>query len=77
VVLVDAPCSSSGVLRRRPSLRWALDPHQALHALPLLQADLLGRAAAMVREGGVLLYATCSLLRQENQGVALRWVLLR
>lgn len=44
VVLVDAPCSSTGVLRRRPSLRWTLDPQQALVSLPEQQKDLLAQA---------------------------------
>ena len=44
VVLVDAPCSSTGVLRRRPSLRWTLDPQQALAALPEQQKELLAQA---------------------------------
>lgn len=44
VVLVDAPCSSTGVLRRRPSLRWTLDPPQALMALPEQQRELLAQA---------------------------------
>ena len=44
VVLVDAPCSSTGVLRRRPSLRWTLDPPQALVALPEQQKELLAQA---------------------------------
>lgn len=48
VVLVDAPCSSSGVLRRRPSLRWTLDPPQALGAMPEQQKELLGQAQVCV-----------------------------
>jgi hypothetical protein len=44
VVLVDAPCSSTGVLRRRPSLRWTLDPQQALVGLPEQQKELLAQA---------------------------------
>eukprot|EP00624_Nannochloropsis_granulata_P002764 evm.model.NODE_23878_length_30850_cov_23.449724.8 len=69
VVLVDAPCSSSGVLRRRPSLRWTLKPEDALVNLPAIQRALLTQAQAHVKMGGRLVYATCSLLKEENEEV--------
>lgn len=69
VVLVDAPCSSSGVLRRHPSQRWALDLLEVTR-LAKLQLQILREAAEMVREGGRLVYATCSLIEMENEGVA-------
>lgn len=70
-VLVDAPCSSTGVLRRRPSQRWDLSEEQIYDALPKLQLEILERAASFVREdGGRLVYSTCSLLREENECVA-------
>ncbi|KAM3568602.1 hypothetical protein VYU27_009278 [Nannochloropsis oceanica] len=69
VVLVDAPCSSSGVLRRRPSLRWTLKPEDALVTLPAIQRALLTQAQAHVKVGGRLVYATCSLLKEENEEV--------
>ncbi len=65
-VLVDAPCSGTGTWRRQPEAR--LKPLD-LPALTRLQAQILADAAACVRPGGRLIYATCSLLRAENQGV--------
>lgn len=67
VVLVDAPCSSSGVLRRHPELRWLLTP-DLVAARAALQRRILARAAPLVRPGARLVYGTCSLLRAENQG---------
>ena len=68
-VLVDAPCSSTGVLRRRPSQRWDLTEKQ-IHDLPDLQLEILEKAASFVNEnGGKLVYSTCSLLREENENV--------
>ncbi len=66
LVLVDAPCSGSGSWRRDPEGKWALNAAR-LEELVLLQAAILGRAAAMVAPGGVLAYATCSLLTRENE----------
>jgi 16S rRNA (cytosine967-C5)-methyltransferase len=69
VVLVDAPCSSSGVLRRRPSQRWSLTEEEVCKSLPELQLQILMEAAAFVKNGGKLVYSTCSLLREENEDV--------
>jgi len=66
VVLVDAPCSGTGTWRRQPELRWRLTP-QRLDELTALQDRLLDRAAGLVRPGGRLVYATCSILLVENQ----------
>lgn len=68
VVLVDAPCSSTGVLRRHPSQRWAVT-EAAVRAVAAVQLQVLVEAAALVRAGGRLVYATCSLLREENSAV--------
>lgn len=68
--LVDAPCSELGPLRRGPDARWRLQPG-AWSGLPALQLELLARAAARVRPGGRLVYATCTVRRAENEEVAL------
>ncbi|MCB9764153.1 MAG: RsmB/NOP family class I SAM-dependent RNA methyltransferase [Alphaproteobacteria bacterium] len=65
-VLVDAPCSGTGTLRRSPALRERLTLER-IAALQQIQARILARAAPLVRSGGRLIYATCSLLRQENE----------
>ena len=68
-VLVDAPCSELGALRRGPDLRFRLDP-ASFATLPPLQLGILERAASHVRPGGRLVYATCTLRREENEEVA-------
>jgi len=68
-VLVDAPCSNTGVLRRRPDLRWRLTPDE-ITRLVATQRRLLSAAAQRVRPGGVLVYSTCSLEPEENDQVA-------
>ncbi|MCL6636518.1 MAG: 16S rRNA (cytosine(967)-C(5))-methyltransferase RsmB [Alicyclobacillus sp.] len=65
-VLLDAPCSGLGVLRRRPDIRWRRTPAD-LASLQTLQAELLRAAALLVRPGGVVVYATCTLLAEENE----------
>lgn len=69
VVLVDAPCSNSGVLARRPEARRRYTT-EAVASLAALQGALLAAAAPLVRPGGRLVYATCSLTPAENQAVA-------
>ncbi|MDW8367050.1 MAG: hypothetical protein RMK49_14490, partial [Abditibacteriales bacterium] len=66
--LLDAPCSGTGVLRRRPDARWRLTPAQ-IAELAGLQAALLHSAAAVVKHGGALIYSTCSLEPEENEQV--------
>jgi len=66
-VLVDAPCSGLGVIRKKPDIRYK-DPGP-LSALPQVQRDILDNAARYVRPGGVLVYSTCTLLRRENEEV--------
>ena len=66
-VLVDAPCSGLGVIRKKPDIRYK-DP-APLEGLPQVQRVILDNAARYVRPGGVLVYSTCTLLRQENEGV--------
>lgn len=65
IVLVDAPCSGTGTWRRNPDLKWRLTPER-LAQLISLQQEILTRAAKLVRPGGRLFYATCSLLPEEN-----------
>lgn len=66
LILADAPCSGSGSWRRDPQGKWAIDP-QRLQALQQLQAQILNEAAALLRQGGILAYATCSMLTEENE----------
>ena len=66
LVLVDAPCSGSGAWRRQPAARWMLT-EDGLAELLGTQAGILDAAATLVRPGGRLAYATCSLLRAENR----------
>jgi 16S rRNA (cytosine967-C5)-methyltransferase len=66
VVLLDAPCTGTGTLRRHPDGRWRLTPRD-LTALTALQAQLLDAAAPLVAPGGLLVYATCSLETEENE----------
>ncbi len=65
-VLLDAPCSGTGTWRRQPELRWKLTP-KVLAQRIALQDELLERAAALVKPGGRLIYATCSVLPGENE----------
>lgn len=67
-VLVDAPCTGLGALRRRPEARWRRQPAD-VSALAKLQRELLGAAIALTRPGGVVLYATCSPHLAETVGV--------
>lgn len=66
VVLVDAPCSGTGTWRRNPEARWRLTPER-LERYVALQARLLELGAKLVRPGGHLVYAVCSLLREEGE----------
>ncbi|MFC5300374.1 RsmB/NOP family class I SAM-dependent RNA methyltransferase [Azospira restricta] len=67
-VLVDAPCSGLGTLRRNPDLKWRQSP-QSVAELVAKQGAILAAAARLVKPGGRLVYATCSLLAEENDGV--------
>jgi len=70
-VLVDAPCSGLGVLRRRPEARWRVTPEQ-IEPLADLQTAMVLAAASAVRSGGRLVYSVCTLTRAETIGVAER-----
>ncbi len=67
-VLVDAPCSGLGTLRRNPDLKWR-QTSQSVDELTRKQRDILSSAARLVKPGGRLVYATCSILNEENEGV--------
>jgi 16S rRNA (cytosine967-C5)-methyltransferase len=67
-VLVDAPCSGLGTLRRNPDLKWRQN-EDSVAELAIKQAAILAAAAKMVRPGGRLVYATCSLLSAENDAI--------
>jgi 16S rRNA (cytosine967-C5)-methyltransferase len=67
-VLVDAPCSGLGTLRRNPDLKWRQSP-RSVEELMVKQAAILRSAANLVKPGGRLVYATCSPLAEENEGI--------
>ncbi|HCE04917.1 MAG TPA: hypothetical protein DEQ62_01140, partial [Verrucomicrobiales bacterium] len=67
-ILIDAPCSNTGVMRRRVDVRWRLNARE-LPALARAQLDLLKRAAPLLKRGGVLVYSTCSIEPEENEEV--------
>jgi 16S rRNA (cytosine967-C5)-methyltransferase len=66
IVLLDAPCSGWGVLRRKPDLRWRRKPADAAE-LAHLQTELMSGAANLVKPGGKLIYSTCTILPAENE----------
>jgi 16S rRNA (cytosine967-C5)-methyltransferase len=72
-VLVDAPCSGLGTLRRNPEARWRLT-QQAVKTFPARQLALLVTYAPLVAVGGRLIYATCSVVDDENEGVVQKFV---
>ena len=67
-VLLDAPCSGFGVLGRKTDIRWAKTP-ATIKELVVLQTKLIDHAATLVRPGGVLVYSTCTVEREENEGI--------
>jgi len=72
-VLVDAPCSGLGTLRRNPDLKWRQSP-ASVEELKSKQAAILASAARLVKPGGRLVYATCSLLAEENEEIVERFL---
>ncbi|MEY2861980.1 MAG: hypothetical protein RL392_2438, partial [Pseudomonadota bacterium] len=69
-VLVDAPCTGMGTLRRNPDLKWRQN-EKAVEEMAVKQTAILQSAARLVKAGGRLVYATCSVLPQENEAIAL------
>lgn len=72
-VLVDAPCSGTGTLRRNPEIKWRLEPDD-IARLATVQLNLLSAGAAMLKTGGRLVYSTCSLELEENEEVISRFL---
>lgn len=73
VVLLDAPCSGFGVIRRKPEIKWN-KREEDIASLASLQAELLERVHGLVRPGGTLVYSTCTIAREENEEAVLRFL---
>jgi 16S rRNA (cytosine967-C5)-methyltransferase len=65
-VLLDAPCSATGTIRRHPDIMWLKQPKD-IETLAALQSKMLARTAALVKPGGLLVYCTCSLEPEEGE----------
>jgi 16S rRNA (cytosine967-C5)-methyltransferase len=72
-VLIDAPCSNTGVLRRRVELRWRIRPEE-ISRLAAVQSSLLDQVAPWIKPGGTLVYSTCSLEPEENAAVVAKFL---
>ena len=72
-ILVDVPCTGTGTFRRHPDARWRLRVSD-IALLPVLQRDILAAASSSVKVGGLLIYSTCSLEREENDAVVLEFL---
>ncbi|WP_373229924.1 16S rRNA (cytosine(967)-C(5))-methyltransferase RsmB [Cohnella sp.] len=66
VVLLDAPCSGLGVIRRKPEIKWTKTPDD-IASLAVLQSQLLRRVQTLVKPGGILVYSTCTIAVEENE----------
>lgn len=67
-ILVDAPCSGLGTLRRNPEIKWRVSPGDVIKSA-LLQKAILDNAAPCVKKGGSLIYSTCTIMPEENEDV--------
>ncbi len=72
-VLVDAPCSTLGTLRRHPGVRWRRTPEQ-IRVLSELQFDILKNASKYVKQDGILVYSTCTIEPEENESVVMKFL---
>ena len=72
-VLVDAPCSGLGTLRRNPDVKWRLKP-ESITELNTKQLSILEGAARLVKAGGRLVYATCSIMEEENESIVRKFL---
>ena len=68
MVLTDVPCSGLGIIRRHPDLKWKKN-ERMLKSMPENQLEILENASDLVKLGGFLVYSTCTVLEEENQGV--------
>ena len=72
-VLADVPCSGLGIIRRKPDIKWTRNEDE-IEALTLLQYDMIKAAAAYLKPGGVMVYSTCTLQPEENEGIVNRFI---
>ncbi|MGL4405028.1 MAG: MFS transporter, partial [Notoacmeibacter sp.] len=72
-VLIDAPCSSTGTLRRHPDVAWTKTSDD-VHQLQRIQFELLEAAMRLTKPGGLIVYANCSLLKSEGEVLIQRWL---
>jgi 16S rRNA (cytosine967-C5)-methyltransferase len=72
-VLIDAPCTSTGTLRRHPDVAWTKTPDDVVQ-LTRIQFELLDAAMRVVKPGGIIIYANCSLLKAEGEFLLKRWL---
>ncbi len=72
-VLLDAPCSNTGVIRKHPDIRWRFNENR-LQKICRLQHDILTATAERVKPGGRIVYSTCSIEPEENRGLVSRWL---
>jgi len=70
-ILVDAPCSNTGTMRRRVDVRWRLQPADFLH-MQKRQVEIVRASASLLKPGGILVYSTCSFEPEENEQVVKR-----
>jgi 16S rRNA (cytosine967-C5)-methyltransferase len=68
ILLLDAPCSSLGTLRRKPDLKWKMSPEK-LTEINTIQKNILDNYQSMLKPGGDLIYVTCSIIPEENQEI--------
>ena len=76
VVLIDAPCSGTGVFKRHPETKWRLD-EEGLERLIQVQQNILQNHAALLKKGGHLVYSTCSIFKSENEDQVRRFISMR
>lgn len=72
-IIIDAPCSGTGVIRRHPDIKWARSPEQ-IKSFATIQQQLLSNLWPLLKQEGILLYATCSILPQENSQLVAEWI---